>query len=114
MGKVPVEGEVVLARGSYWAATEVKAQGLPRSSADESGQIQHLITLSSVSEDRLGEEIRVIWELEIGAFVLPDIGLPDMNPDHIDDPKRFAAFLDALRWGAVTSADSRTLQALRS
>jgi len=111
VGKVPVEGEVVLARGSYWAATEVKAQGLPRSSADESGQIQHLITLSSVSEDRLGEEIRVIWELEIGAFVLPDIGLPDMNPDHIDDPKRFAAFLDALRWGAVTSADSRTLQA---
>jgi superfamily II DNA or RNA helicase len=109
--KVPSEGEVVLVRGSYWAVSEVKAQGLPRSSPDESGQIQHLITLSSVSEDRLGDELRVIWELEVGATVLPDIGLPDIDPGRIDHPTRFAAFLDALRWGAITSADSRTLQA---
>lgn len=111
MHKVPSEGEVVLVRGSYWAVSETKAQGLPRSSPDESGQIQHLITLSSVSEDRLGDELRVIWELEVGATVLPDIGLPNIDPNRMDDPSRFAAFLDALRWGAVTSADSRTLQA---
>lgn len=28
-----------------------------------------------------------------------------------DDPQRLGAFLDAVRWGTVTSADTRTLQA---
>jgi len=109
--KVPAEGEVVLVRGSYWAVSDVKAQGLPRSSADESSGIQHLVTLSSVAEDRLGVELRVIWELEVGASVIPDIGLPELKSGQIDNPELFAAFLDSLRWGAITSADNRTLQA---
>ena len=31
--------------------------------------------------------------------------------DRFDDPARLDAFLDAVRWGAITSADSRALQA---
>jgi len=108
---VPSIGEVVQVRGSYWAVSEIKSQGLPRSSADENSGLQHLVTLSSIAEDRLGDELQVIWELEFGANVLPDIGLPEVHPDKVDDPQLFAAFLDALRWGAVTTADARTLQA---
>jgi len=109
--KIPSEGEVVQVRGGYWAVSDVKTQGLPRSSADESSGLQHLVSLSSVAGDRLGEEIRVIWELEVGATVLPDVGLPEVDAERFDSPELFAAFLDALRWGAITSADSRTLQA---
>ena len=108
---VPCEGQVVLVRGEYWAVTEVKSQGLPRSSADEDDQLQHLVSLSSLAEEKLGHEIRVLWELEVGASVLPDLGLPNVESDKFDDPQLFAAFMDAMRWGAVTSADMRTLQA---
>ena len=111
MNQMPVEGQVVLVRGEYWAVTEVKSQGLPRSSADESSELQHLVSLSSLAEERLGHEIQVLWEIEFGAFVMPDLGLPDVIRDKFDDPNNFAAFLDAMRWGAVTSADVRTLQA---
>ncbi len=108
---VPGDGQVVLVRGEYWAVTEVKSQGLPRSSADDNGQMQHLVSLSSLAEERLGHEIRVLWEIEVGASVLPDLGLPEVSIDGFDDPQDFAAFLDSMRWGAVASADVRTLQA---
>lgn len=31
--------------------------------------------------------------------------------DRFDDPQRLDAFLDTVRWGAITSADGRPLQA---
>jgi hypothetical protein len=98
---VPSEGQVVLVRGEYWAVSEVKSQGLPRSSADENNQLQHLVSLSSLSEEKLGHEIRVLWEIEVGATVLPDLGLPEVNDGGFDDPQHFAAFLDSMRWSAV-------------
>lgn len=109
--QLPSEGQVVLLRGEYWAVTEIKSQGLPRSSADETNQLQHLVSLSSLAEERLGHEIQVIWEIEVGSSVMPDLGLPDVAHNRFDDPEAFASFLDAMRWGAVTSADTRTLQA---
>ena len=37
--------------------------------------------------------------------------LPAIAADRLDDPAELDAFLDAVRWGAVTSADQRSLQA---
>ncbi len=57
----------------------------------------------------------VIWEVEPGRRVLPAGSLPDVTSGDFDPPERLAAFLDAVRWSAVTSADVKTLQApLRS
>jgi len=69
---------------------------------------QHLVTLSSVEDDALGEELQVIWELEPGARVLERVALPD--PTGFDDPERLDAFLDAVRWGAASSADVKNVQ----
>jgi hypothetical protein len=38
---------------------------------------QHLLTLSSVEDDGLGEELNVIWELEPGARVARARAIPD-------------------------------------
>lgn len=111
MSRLPIPGDVVLVRGNYWAVSDVKAQGLPRSSGDESGQIQHVVSLNSLVENRFDEQLRAIWELEEGASVRETQGLPSIDPTNIDKPEVFGAFLDALRWGAVTTSDSRTLQA---
>ena len=72
MTVLPQEGQIVQVRGEHWAVAEIKAQGLPRSSADDSvAATQHALTLSSLAEDRLGEELRVVWELEPGAVLDP-------------------------------------------
>ena len=70
---------------------------------------QHLLTLSSVEDDGLGEELHVIWELEPGAGVVEKVALPE--PTGFDPPDELDAFLDAVRWGASSSADVRNIQA---
>ncbi|MGS2807726.1 MULTISPECIES: DISARM system SNF2-like helicase DrmD [Nocardia] len=113
MPEVPSPGRVVKVRGSTWAVTNVETQGLPRSPADEGvAGLTHVVRLQSLEEDRLGEELAVVWELEIGHGIEPDHGLPEtLTPSDFDDPNILAAFVDAVRWGAVTSADARTYQA---
>ena len=63
---------------------------------------QHLITLSSVEDDGLGEELNVIWEIEPGAKVIEKVALPE--PTGFDSPEQLDAFLDAVRWGAASTA----------
>lgn len=100
-------------RGSTWAVANVQVQGLPRSPADEAtAQLSHVIDLQSLDEDRLGEQLSVVWELEVGHTVTPAQGLPDViYADAFDDPASLAGFIDAMRWGAVASADPNRYQA---
>jgi superfamily II DNA or RNA helicase len=104
---------VVNVRGSTWAVANVRQQGLPRSPADEgTAGLTHVVSLQSLAEDRLGQDLAVVWELEVGHTVAPDQGLPEtIRPDGFDDPNTLAAFVDAVRWGAVTSADADSYQA---
>jgi superfamily II DNA or RNA helicase len=110
---LPDPGQVVEVRGSTWAVANVQAQGLPRSPADENlSKLSHIIELQCLDEDRLGEQLSVIWELELGQSVTPPQGLPEhINADAFDNPALLAGFIDAMRWGAVTSADPNRYQA---
>ncbi|WP_370891246.1 DISARM system SNF2-like helicase DrmD [Janibacter sp. GXQ6167] len=109
----PEPGQVVEVRGSTWAVANVQVQGLPRSPADEAtAQLSHVVDLQSLDEDRLGEQLSVVWELEVGRTVTPAQGLPDViYADAFDEPATLAGFIDAMRWGAVTSADANRYQA---
>ena len=110
---LPEPGQVVEVRGSSWAVANVRPQGLPRSPADEStAHLSHVIELQSLDEDRLGEQLSVVWELEVGHTVTPAQGLPEViHADDFDEPTTLAGFTDAMRWGAVTSADPNRYQA---
>ncbi len=110
---LPEQGQIVNVRGATWAVADVQAQGLPRSPADEAeAGLAHVVRLQSLEEDRLGQELAVVWELEVGQTIAPDQGLPEtVSPDGFDDPNTLAAFVDAVRWGAVTSADGTSFQA---
>lgn len=111
--EVPEPGRVVEVRGSTWAVVDVRVQGLPRSPADESvARLTHVVDLQSLDEDRLGEQLSVVWQLEVGNTITPNQGLPDLSGvDDFDDPETLAGFIDAVRWGAVTSADAGRYQA---
>ena len=91
----------------------MQAQGLPCSPAGESSaQLNHVVDPQSLDEDRLGEQLSVIWELEVGHTVTPAQGLRDLiYPEAFYDPVTLAGFIDAMRWCAVMSADPNRYQA---
>jgi ERCC4-related helicase len=106
----PEQGQMVSVRSRNWMVTDVSTSTLPPERLQVGLESpQHLVTLASVEDDGLGEELNVLWELEPGAKVIEKVALPD--PTGFDPPDRLDAFLDAVRWGASSSADVRTIQA---
>lgn len=103
-GAVPEPGQLVEVRRRQWVVTDVSSGVLSPASNGN----QHLVGLSSLDEDSMGEEIQVVWQMEAGAQVLEKAGLPSITGWDSDD--RLEAFLDAVRWGGVTNADRSFLQ----
>lgn len=90
----PAPGQLVRARGRSWVVAEVDRSDLDRP--------QHLVTLTSVEDDAYDETVQLRWEVEPGTRLMERATLPTPHPERFDDPDRLAAFLDAVRWGAVT------------
>jgi SNF2 family DNA or RNA helicase len=105
----PEQGQLVDVRQRRFVVTDVRKSLLPINPLLSGNlQPQHLVTISSVEDDALGEELQVIWELEPGACAYEKVELP--FPSGFDEPARLDAFLDAVRWGASSSADVRNIQ----
>jgi len=100
---LPEPGRLVEVRRRQWVVADVNAAQL------DTETLQHCVTLSSIDEDGLGEELEVIWEIEPGAQVIERAGLPSITGQ--DESSMLDAFLDAVRWGAATNADRGFLQA---
>ena len=65
---IPEQGQLVSVRSRNWVVTEVLPSSLPADNLQAVIQKpQNMLTLSSVEDDGLGEELQVIWELEPGA-----------------------------------------------
>lgn len=109
MPALPEQGQLVEVRQRRYVVTEIQQSALPPDPLKiHDPTPQHRMTLSSVEDDALGEELQIIWEIEPGAQLIERSALP--QPDGFDAPSRFDAFLDAVRWGAIASADVRALQ----
>ncbi len=106
MNPIPEVGQRVVVRRRPFVVNEVAAAA----AGIRQGAIRrrHLVTLSWVNDDGLGEQLDAIWELEPSTGEHEKPSLP--SPDRFDHPKRLQAFLDAVRWGAVSRADDRALQ----
>ena len=76
---IPEPGQLVEGRRRPFVVQDVLASGLPRDLLRPGGQepVQHLVSLSSIEDDALGEELREVWELEPGARVHETRRLPD-------------------------------------
>jgi hypothetical protein len=108
-GAIPEPGQLVDVRRRQFLVTEVDRSTLPTDPLSSlTGGPQHLVGMTSIEEDALGKELQVLWELEPNAHTHDAALLRD--PKGFDPPYRLDAFLDAVRWGAVQSTDSNTLQ----
>jgi superfamily II DNA or RNA helicase len=106
--QAPTVGQLARVRGRMWVVGNVDRD----SQAGLDGRpVQHLVSLVSVEDDATGEELEVVWEIEPGTDVIERAELPAILQGKLDEPRELDAFLDAVRWGAVTSADQRSLQA---
>ena len=106
----PESGQLVNVRSRRWVVNEVQASQIsPRPLEPTASKPQHLVSLLSVEDDALGEELQVVWEIEPGAKLIEKVALPE--PTGFDSPDRLDAFLDAVRWGAASTADLRNIQA---
>ncbi len=106
---IPAAGQVVEVRQRPWVVLDVSRSAFTpdpiRGATDEHA----LVTLSSIEDDGLGEELQVIWSIEPSRAIHQRSGLPEVAG--FDAPEVLDCFIDAVRWGAVSSADVRALQA---
>ena len=117
VSQLPEPGQLVDVRHRRYVVNDVSQSNLPPDLlSTRSGQVQssilsvqHLVTLSSVEDDALGEDLQVIWEIEPGATAIHKTPLPE--PVGFDAPHRLDTFLNAVRWGAASSADVKAIQA---
>jgi superfamily II DNA or RNA helicase len=101
----PEVGQLVVVRKRPFVVMEIVPSVVSCSTATNISS--HLITLSSVEDDGLGDMLEVVWELEPGTSIHERSTLPE--PASFDDPKRLQAFLDAVKWGAISQSDDRAL-----
>ena len=87
VSQLPEPGQLVDVRRRRYVVNDVSQSSLPPDIlGNTSGgtlSIQHLVTLSSVEDDALGEELQVIWEIEPGATAIEKTPLPE--PVGFDD-----------------------------
>jgi superfamily II DNA or RNA helicase len=107
----PAPGQLVTVRNRMWVASDVVSGSVSTGTATTlTGRPQHVVTLISIEDDARDERLRVVWELERGAVAHDQHTLPS-PADGFDEPAQLDAFLDAVRWGAIASADKTVLQA---
>jgi hypothetical protein len=99
----PEAGDIVRVRHRQYLVEEAIPPGGP----DEASRI----ILAGLDDDNQGGRLEVLWEIELGARILqPEVHAPNTR-GRLDPPRAFAAYLNALRWNAVTATDARLFQA---
>lgn len=101
---VPERGQLVHVRSRRWLVESVEP-GPPDTSP--------LVALACAEDDAQGETLQVYWDYETDGRILSEEGWQELKSSQkgFDDPHRFGAYLDALRWNCVTATDPRLVQA---
>ncbi|MCB9597421.1 MAG: DEAD/DEAH box helicase, partial [Sandaracinaceae bacterium] len=102
LDQLPQPGQVVQARHRQWLVESVHPGGEHDSAR---------VCLVCLDDDAPGEELELLWDLEVGARVI-DPAAEGLDPrGRLDPPGHFGAFLHALKWSAVSAADATRFQA---
>jgi hypothetical protein len=99
----PEVGELIAVRSRRWLVEEVVEPLVPGQSP--------LVRLACADDDAQGEMLEVYWDFEIDRQILEEEAWRDLAARGFDPPRRFAAFLNTLRWNCVTATDPNLFQA---
>lgn len=99
----PQAGQVLAARGRQWLVEETISGAAPQESS--------LLRLACLDDDAPGKKLEMLWDLELGAQVIDPRISPLGQPEKLDPPSHFGAYLHALKWSSVSAADATRFQA---
>jgi hypothetical protein len=86
LAKAPEPGQLVNVRSRHWVVNEINKSAMPSTPLKPtSTSAQHLVSLVSIEDDAVGEDLQVNWEIEPGAEVIEKVALP--HPTGFD-PRR--------------------------
>ncbi len=98
----PKPGDIVACRHRQWLVEDVVPPPEPKHATR--------VRMVCLDDDDQGRVMETLWELELGARVLPSESGELPAPSHVDQPRHFGAYLHALKWNAVTATDARLFQ----
>ena len=98
----PEVGQLVQVRQRTWLVERVIAPPEPDHSAR--------VALACADDDAQGEELEVFWDCEPDRRILEGENWSSLGARGFDTPRRFAAYVNTLRWNSVTATDPRILQ----
>lgn len=94
-------GDLVRVRQRTWLVEQVEVEE----------DASPVVRLACVDDDAQGHRLAVAWDAELDGEVIPSGRSSLQTNRKPDDPRTFAAYLHALRWGCVTSTDPTLFQA---
>jgi ERCC4-related helicase len=100
--RLPQQGEIVTVRQRRYLVDDV---ALPTGTSDSI-----LVQLSCVDDDAQGQQLSVLWDLELDAEILTADAWDGIAQKGFDPPDHFGAYLNTLRWNCVTATDANLLQ----
>lgn len=100
--KTPGQGAIVHVRQRLYLVEQVVSPPNPGDAT--------LVRLSCVDDDAQGQPLDVLWEHELDAEVRGGENWQRLAERSFDPARKFAAYLNTLRWNCVTSTDPRLLQ----
>jgi Helicase conserved C-terminal domain/SNF2-related domain len=99
----PHPGDIVACRHRQWLVEDVVPPPEPRNATR--------VRMVCLDDDNAGRVLEVLWELELGARVLQPEAHGLGSVARLDPPRRFGAYLHALKWSSVTATDAKLFQA---
>lgn len=67
--------------------------------------------LACLDDDAQGQELDVVWELELDRQILDEEAWKSLGGKGFDDPRFFSAYIHTLRWNCITATDPKLFQA---
>jgi SNF2 family DNA or RNA helicase len=98
---LPKQGDIVSVRTRQYLVEGVKP----------SPGEHTLVSLSCLEDDAQGVPLEVLWEAEVDAQLSRGDSWTRVADHGFDDPRKFSAYLHALRWNTVTATNPKLFQA---
>ena len=99
--KIPEAGQLVRVRTRTYLVEAVDHLGGPGTR----------VRLACLDDDAQGQQLEVIWEIELDGQVLDGETWQSIGKKGFDPPRFFSAYVHTLRWNCVTATDPRLFQA---
>ncbi len=101
-GEFPQQGQLVSIRKRPAIVRDARQKQDPNTS-----QALNILRVEYIDGWDFPAEDYILWQREVGARILSEVTLPNINSNP-DSPDKFNAFLDAIKWSSIGKLPTKT------